>query len=349
MPIPSTIGDLSTTPSLNSPAGSDNVSTTDDYLRAIQAIVKTQDNATAKLDGATFTGYINEARGTVAMHATTMDLWAQPNIIDGSGSAVTITAIANAPQAGASRTVYVPVGTVITDGATFAVDGNASYTAKAGDGFVFEAVTTSTYKVHIITADGGIVATTSAVTVAADDKVLIKDTSNGDKLETVTAQSIADLAGFTLATKVTPGAVTSVDFTGIPAGVKIIAIELVGISTNGTGNVFVTLSDAGGFETSGYLGSAWSTSAGSGVNDTTSFPVTASISATSVIHGIIFLTLVDASTFTWAESGNVGFSNAASVNVSAGSKSLSAELTGVRVTLGGGNTFDAGSINILYK
>ena len=31
--------------------------------------------------------YINEARGTVTMHATTMDLWAQPNTIDGTGSA----------------------------------------------------------------------------------------------------------------------------------------------------------------------------------------------------------------------------------------------------------------------
>lgn len=104
--------------------------------------------------GGSLTGYINEARGTVTMNATTMDLWAQPNTIDGSGSAVTITAIANAPQAGAKRTLYPITGTVITNGATFAVDGNAAYTTAAGDALEFEAVTTSTYKVHITKKDG---------------------------------------------------------------------------------------------------------------------------------------------------------------------------------------------------
>lgn len=112
----------------------------------------------ALLAGATFTGYINEARGTVTMHATTMDLWAQPNTIDGTGSAVTITAIANAPQAGAKRTLYPIAGTVITNGATFVVDGAANYTTAAGDALEFEAVTTSTYKVHITKKDGTAVA-----------------------------------------------------------------------------------------------------------------------------------------------------------------------------------------------
>lgn len=100
------------------------------------------------------TGPINEARGSVAMHATTMDLWAQPNIIDGTSSAVTITAIANAPQAGARRVLYPVAASVITNGATFAVDGAANATAAAGDAWEFEAVTTSTYKVHITKKDG---------------------------------------------------------------------------------------------------------------------------------------------------------------------------------------------------
>lgn len=116
----------------------------------------------AQLGGATFTGAINEARGTIAMHATTMDLWAQPNTIDGTGSAVTITAIANAPQAGAKRTLYPITGTVITNGATFAVDGAANYTTAAGDWLEFEAVTTSTYKVHIISAPNSMVLIASA-------------------------------------------------------------------------------------------------------------------------------------------------------------------------------------------
>lgn len=43
MPVPSTISDLSTSALLNSPAGTDSVSNTlDDYLRATQAILKSQ-------------------------------------------------------------------------------------------------------------------------------------------------------------------------------------------------------------------------------------------------------------------------------------------------------------------
>lgn len=104
--------------------------------------------------GFSMSGGINTARGSVAMHATTMDLWAQPNIIDGTGSAVTVTAIANAPQAGAQRILYPIAGTVITHGATFSVAGNASYNTAAGDALVFTAITTSTYDVGIIKQDG---------------------------------------------------------------------------------------------------------------------------------------------------------------------------------------------------
>lgn len=43
MPVPNTISDLSTSALLNSPAGTDSVSNTlDDYLRATQAILKSQ-------------------------------------------------------------------------------------------------------------------------------------------------------------------------------------------------------------------------------------------------------------------------------------------------------------------
>lgn len=95
-------------------------------------------------------------RGSIAMHATTMDLFAvtTSGILDGTGSAVTITAIVNATKAGARRVLYPITGTTITNGATFAVDGAANYTTAAGDALEFEAITTSTYKVHIIKKDG---------------------------------------------------------------------------------------------------------------------------------------------------------------------------------------------------
>ena len=98
--------------------------------------------------------FINFARGSVVMDATLMNLWALPNTIDGTGSSPVITAIVNAPQAGATRTLYPPFGTTITNGATFAVDGFANYSTTTNDALIFEAITTSTYKVHIISGNG---------------------------------------------------------------------------------------------------------------------------------------------------------------------------------------------------
>lgn len=108
------------------------------------------------LAGGNLTGGINEFRSNITQHATTMDLFATaaPAIRDGTGSAVTITAIVNAPQAGPKRRFYPLVNTVITHGATFSVDGNATYTTLVGDCLEFEAITVSTYDVHIIKQDG---------------------------------------------------------------------------------------------------------------------------------------------------------------------------------------------------
>ena len=102
----------------------------------------------------TSTSSLNLARGSIVQNATTMDLWALPNTLDGTGVAVIITAITNAPQAGARRVLYPIAGTTITNNAMFAVDGGANYTTSTGDYIEFESVTTSTYKVHVINSIG---------------------------------------------------------------------------------------------------------------------------------------------------------------------------------------------------
>lgn len=48
MPVPSSISDLSTTPSLNSPAGTESPSTVDDYLRTFAAFIKQVDGGAVK-------------------------------------------------------------------------------------------------------------------------------------------------------------------------------------------------------------------------------------------------------------------------------------------------------------
>lgn len=269
----------------------------------------------------TFTGALNLARGTVAMHATTMDLWALANTIDGTGSAVTITAIVNAPQAGARRTLYPIAGTVITNGATFAVDGAANYTALTGDSLEFEAITTSTYKVHI----------TSGSNLKASLKTYF------DTLYPILSATTVTASG------------TSVDFVSIPAGVKRVTIKIAGISTNNTGPLYLYIGDSGGIETTGYLCSTWSTAAGTGANSTTAFQLTGVLAATTILHGILVLELLDAATNTWAESGTIGYSSVASIQLSAGSKSLSAPLDRIGFRTNSVDTFDAGTVNISWE
>ena len=154
--------------------------------------------------------------------------------------------------------------------------------------------------------------------------------------------------GFTLGTEQASTSGTAIDFTGIPAGTKIIVVEYVGVSISGTANLRIQLGDSGGFETTGYLGTdqAFSTitnwSAGF---DTNAF------GATALVHGAVILTLEDSTDFTWICSGQLGSeSGAQNLRHMAGSKSLSAELTQIRITTSNGtDTFDAGSLNILYS
>lgn len=51
MPVPSSISDLSTTPALNSPAGTESPSTVDDYLRTFAAFIKQVDGGAVKAAG----------------------------------------------------------------------------------------------------------------------------------------------------------------------------------------------------------------------------------------------------------------------------------------------------------
>lgn len=182
-------------------------------------------NGILKFRNASNTGWVvddlNSARGSVTMHATTMDIWAEPKIVDGTGSAVTITDIADAPQAGAVRILYPVAGTTITDGSTFDVDGGANYTTAAGDALIFEAVTTSTFKVHIVKADG------TPVISGTTAQIQPISASVGSNALTISASSLSlDFRSTTLGS----GTVTRV--TGTPANLVISSGSTLG-TTNG--------------------------------------------------------------------------------------------------------------------
>lgn len=143
------------------------------------------------------------------------------------------------------------------------------------------------------------------------------------------------------------GSPTSIDFTSIPSWVKRITVMFQGVSTNGTSILLVQLGTGSTtFTTSGYLGAV--NSANSITNQTTGFGVVGQGSAANVIHGSMIITNVTGNA--WCSAGTIYLSSAALGGGGAGSVSLAAALTAVRITtVNGTDAFDAGSINILYE
>jgi hypothetical protein len=157
-------------------------------------------------------------------------------------------------------------------------------------------------------------------------------------------------AAITAGTSVAATSGTAIDFTGIPSWVKRITVMLDGVSTNGTSSLQIQLGDSGGFETSSYLGAESTAVGATNSVHSAGFIIKTGVGASSVFHGVVALQLLNASTNAWAESGNIATSNTTQVGVSGGSKALSATLDRVRLTtVNGTDTFDAGTVNILYE
>jgi hypothetical protein len=150
----------------------------------------------------------------------------------------------------------------------------------------------------------------------------------------------------TLATAQATTSGTSIDFTGIPSWVKRVTIILRGVSTSATSEKLIQLG-AGSVTTSGYAATS-SAVAGSvaTMQSTAGFPIF-SVLAADAISGA--LTFDNVTGNTWVGHGVVT-SNTSSTLMQAGSIALSATLDRIRLTtVNGTDTFDAGSVNIMYE
>ena len=149
------------------------------------------------------------------------------------------------------------------------------------------------------------------------------------------------------ATAVASTSGTSIDFTSIPSWVKRITVMFNGVSTNGATNIQIQIG-SGSVKTSGYT--ANSTSFGPStmetINGTSGFIVYAS-TATYTNSGQMVLTLLSSNT--WIACGS--FKNTPNIScINAGDVTLSGTLDRLRITTANGtDTFDAGSINIMYE
>ena len=144
----------------------------------------------------------------------------------------------------------------------------------------------------------------------------------------------------------------SIDFSSIPSWVKRVTLNFSGISTSGTSPMVVRLGTSGGIVSTGYLGSSQSSNITVATQNWTSgFGTRASTTAAAdVYNGVWLITLLDLSTNLWCSSHTMGLSNSPLMTYGAGSVPLGGTMTTVRITTSNGtDTFDAGSVNILYE
>jgi hypothetical protein len=185
--------------------------------------------------------------------------------------------------------------------------------------------------------------TSGAITVSAP---LVAGT-NTLTLQAATATNSVNVLGTAVAS--TSG--TSIDFTGLPSWVKKITVMLSGVSVSSTSSILVQLGTGATptYTITGYAGGGvrFGTSTLGAASFTTGFGLN-NASAAALIGGSITITNVTGNT--WSASGTAGSADTGTfVMVTGGSIALAAALTAVRITTNGADTFDAGSVNILYE
>lgn len=153
----------------------------------------------------------------------------------------------------------------------------------------------------------------------------------------------------TLATAVASTSGTSIDFTGLPNWIKRITVMFQGVSLSATANILVQLGTGGTptYTTSGYLSTSNGAQAsGNSINTSTAGFVLLDAAAAGIVSGHMIITNISGNN--WVSS-HTAKRDTALVASGGGDVSLGAVLTAVRITTTSTDTFDAGTINILYE
>jgi len=140
---------------------------------------------------------------------------------------------------------------------------------------------------------------------------------------------------------------TYVDFTSIPSWAKRITVILNGVSTNGTSHLLIQVGSTT-LTTTGYRSSSsYVSSTATSASYSTGFGIANGAAATTLLHGGINITNIASND--WVSFGVFG-SYTASTATTGGNISLSNTLDRIRITtVNGTDTFDAGSVNIMYE
>lgn len=176
-------------------------------------------------------------------------------------------------------------------------------------------------------------------------------TIDGSASVTINSGAVLGLTSSTVQTA-PPATPQYFDFTSIPSWVKRITVMFNGVSTSATSVVQVQIA-SGSFPASPttYVASAWTGGSGNtGQSLTSGFPVDngSNQGAATIRGGTLVISNITGNT--WVAQGNVGRLESTQVCAIAGYIALGGVLDRLRITtVNGTDTFDAGTINILYE
>jgi hypothetical protein len=230
----------------------------------------------------------------------------------------------------------VSTGTLGADQGGTGVANNAAMTVTGSGNFAYTRTLTGTTNVTLPTT--GTLATLAG-TETFTNKTLTSPVIGG----TPTGVGV-----LTSGTAVASTSGTNIDFTSIPSWVKRLTVMFNSVSTSGTSNYVIQIG-SGSITASGYTSSCANiTTTPSLSTSSSAFLININAVAGETYIGHVVITLV--SGFTYVQSGTITRFSAGNMQVSAGNVALSGLLDRVRIsTAGGTDTFDNGSINILFE
>jgi hypothetical protein len=222
-------------------------------------------------------------------------------------------------------TAAAPEGQLTSDGTNAYLDARLT-----GGGLIFR-TNGSSEKMRIDSSGNLLVGTTTAQTGA------VLAVTGGIQGTIKSGTAVASTSG------------TSIDFTGIPSWVKRITVMFAGVSTSGSSPIQIQIGTSGGIQATSYTSGAWIANT-TNTNSTTGLLITAGGGATYLWDGMAYLTLLNSGTGLWTFNSIFSGSVSGINSIGGGAKTLSGTLDRVRITtVNGTDTFDAGTINILYE
>lgn len=206
----------------------------------------------------------------------------------------------------------------------------------------FEGILTFTHNATSLILPGGL-----SITTANGDMAMVTSEGSGNWRCNWYQRAAGDIA---LATPVASTSGTSIDFTGLPLGVKRVTVCFRGVSTDGSSPPLIQIGDSGGIEATGYLGSGSDLVGAIATAYTSGFGIGTAVAAGATLSGAVTLTLENATSNTWVCAGIVARADGAQTYFVAGWKPLSTVLDRVRITtVNGTDVFDLGEINVVYE